>query len=707
MTDTRSMTWPAGRLDEAVAALARAAGCLSAAGDRGAAPLADGDRRPAPESVIDRAARRNGLESRAVDANVSDLRTVCLMTAPVILRVMLDGDERFVCVLEARRGRLGVLGPDGTRRRIAVGDLARWLRITPQTRTPAADFLAQSIAGRRPPTRRQRARITAFAAPHRLRGCWALRPHGDRLRTLAHDTPIAPHLWRFVVLHAVQYGLWLMAWVILLQLALHSAFGTPDLRAWTLTLGTIALARALQAHSARMAALAGGAVIKQRVLGAALRLQADRIRHAGVGQFFGRVLEGEAIETAGIAGAFQATNALIGVTVALAVLCEGAGGWPHAALLAAWVGAILIASTVYYRRRRAWTELRFALTTLTVEQMVGHRTRLAQQDRSRRHAAEDRLLDQYATASARVDRAADALDVIRRGWFYAGLLGIAAPFVTGTASSSAMAISVAGVVVAAQALSSWADSLGRLAGAVIAATSLREFWQSQQDGDQPGSPTLQWTAARSDDRAPDSPPSLEAIDLTFKHDGSSGPAIAGASLSVRSGERVLIQGTSGSGKSTLASLLAGLRVPESGLLFLHGLDAATVGTQAWRRRVVLVPQFHDNHVFVGTLAFNLLMGTRWPPTREDVERATEVCEQLGLGPLLARMPLGLHQRVGESGWQLSHGERSRVYAARALLQNPDVMILDESFGALDPATAEQSVRVMLDRTPTVVMIAHP
>jgi ATP-binding cassette subfamily B protein len=71
------------------------------------------------------------------------------------------------------------------------------------------------------------------------------------------------------------------------------------------------------------------------------------------------------------------------------------------------------------------------------------------------------------------------------------------------------------------------------------------------------------------------------------------------------------------------------------------------------------------------------------------------------------MPLGLHQPVGESGWQLSHGERSRVYAARAVLQDPDVTILDESFAALDPATVDQCVNVMIHRARTFVMIAHP
>ena len=63
--------------------------------------------------------------------------------------------------------------------------------------------------------------------------------------------------------------------------------------------------------------------------------------------------------------------------------------------------------------------------------------------------------------------------------------------------------------------------------------------------------------------------------------------------------------------------------------------------------------------------------------------------------------------VGERGWQLSHGERSRLYIARALLQNADLMILDESFAALDPETLALSLRCVLRRAPTLMVIAHP
>ena len=71
------------------------------------------------------------------------------------------------------------------------------------------------------------------------------------------------------------------------------------------------------------------------------------------------------------------------------------------------------------------------------------------------------------------------------------------------------------------------------------------------------------------------------------------------------------------------------------------------------------------------------------------------------------MPAGLWQIVGETGWQLSHGERSRLYVARALLQDADVVVLDESFAALDPETLRQALPCVMERAKTLVMIAHP
>ena len=110
---------------------------------------------------------------------------------------------------------------------------------------------------------------------------------------------------------------------------------------------------------------------------------------------------------------------------------------------------------------------------------------------------------------------------------------------------------------------------------------------------------------------------------------------------------------------------------------------------------------------MGTVAFNVLLGRGWPPRPGDLEEAERVCRALGLGTLLDRMPAGLQQTIGETGWQLSAGEKSRLYIARALLQQADMIILDESFATLDPPTLQRTLGFVLERAPTVVVIAHP
>ena len=101
------------------------------------------------------------------------------------------------------------------------------------------------------------------------------------------------------------------------------------------------------------------------------------------------------------------------------------------------------------------------------------------------------------------------------------------------------------------------------------------------------------------------------------------------------------------------------------------------------------------------------MGRGWPPTANDLAEAEELCHELGLGELLERMPAGLQQMVGETGWRLSHGEHSRLYVARALLQKSEVVVLDESFAALDPENLKRVLQCVFRRAPTLLVIAHP
>jgi ATP-binding cassette subfamily B protein len=100
------------------------------------------------------------------------------------------------------------------------------------------------------------------------------------------------------------------------------------------------------------------------------------------------------------------------------------------------------------------------------------------------------------------------------------------------------------------------------------------------------------------------------------------------------------------------------------------------------------------------------MGRRGNLLNPDLEEAGLLCHELGLGELLARMPAGMMQMVGETGWQLSHGERSRLYIARALLQDAEIVVLDESFAALDPENLQRAMACVLKRAKSLLVIAH-
>jgi ATP-binding cassette subfamily B protein len=172
------------------------------------------------------------------------------------------------------------------------------------------------------------------------------------------------------------------------------------------------------------------------------------------------------------------------------------------------------------------------------------------------------------------------------------------------------------------------------------------------------------------------------------------------------GDRLVLEGRSGGGKSTLVSLLTGVRDPNSGSVLIDGFDRKALGAAQWRRRLAAAPQFHENHVLAETFAFNLFLGHPAILTPADFEEAQGICAELGLEDLLQRMPAGMLQLVGETGWQLSHGERSRLYIARALLQDANLVVLDESFAALDPENLKRAVECVVKRARSLLVIAH-
>jgi ATP-binding cassette subfamily B protein len=186
---------------------------------------------------------------------------------------------------------------------------------------------------------------------------------------------------------------------------------------------------------------------------------------------------------------------------------------------------------------------------------------------------------------------------------------------------------------------------------------------------------------------------LEARDVSYIYPRGSRAVLEAVEFVLARGDRVLLTSPSGGGKSTLVALMNGLRYPSAGTMLLGG-------------RVATASQFHENHVFTESFAFNLVMGRGWPPSGADMREAAALCRELGLGDLLEKMPGGMNQMVGDTGWQLSHGEKSRLFLARALLQGSDLVLLDESFAALDPENLRQALLTARERASSLVVVAH-
>jgi ATP-binding cassette subfamily B protein len=654
---------------------------------------------------IEAAADYLGFEAEAVEAPYSEIESLVRRAGPALLR--LPG-QRVLAVLGSHGRYVSILAPDGRTHRVRVKAISEELRRPHEE--PLAEGIAQLLREAGVIESRQgqaRAAILSRQLASRIiSGGWIMRlSSGASFWKQLREAGLLRELIAPIALHLSHYAVLLVAWWVLGRGALNGQMDTGWLAAWALLLLTAVPLHLFAVRAQGRFTVGAGALLKRRLLQGTLRLKMEEIRHQGIGHWLGRAIESNAIESLALNGGFQALVAVIELALAMLVLGAGSAGFQHVLLLAGYIGLTLIVVWLYYRRRSEWTKMRMTMAGDLVERMVGHRTRLAQESHECRHDGEDQVIERYLARSLRLDRADLRQSLLPRGWLALGLCSLALSFVTGSLTSAATAVMIGGLLLGFRGLQHLVASLSSLLGASIAWSEIADVFNAAARSKAHGLPDF--AARQRLQPAMEAPVVIEAHGVTFRYRERAGAVLRGCTLQIRAGDRVLLEGPSGGGKSTLAALLTGLREPESGSMLAGGLDRQTIGAQGWRRRIVSAPQFHENHVMTATFAFNLLMGRSWPPSFEDYREAEGVCRALGLGDLLDRMPSGLLQMVGETGWQLSHGERSRLYMARALLQGADLTILDESFGALDPETLGVCLHCAMMRAPTLTVIAHP
>ncbi len=193
---------------------------------------------------------------------------------------------------------------------------------------------------------------------------------------------------------------------------------------------------------------------------------------------------------------------------------------------------------------------------------------------------------------------------------------------------------------------------------------------------------------------------IEIRNLTFSYDGP--PVLRNIDLKIAPGQTVGIVGRTGSGKSTLLSLIGRLYDAPQGTILIDGCPVEAVPVDRLREVIAMVPQ--ETFLFSESISENIRFG-RANASEDDVR---EVAELAGLSGDVVFFPQGLDTMVGERGITLSGGQKQRTAIARALVRNPQILMLDDALSAVDTSTEERILKSLREvrKGRTVLIVSH-
>jgi ABC-type bacteriocin/lantibiotic exporter with double-glycine peptidase domain len=193
---------------------------------------------------------------------------------------------------------------------------------------------------------------------------------------------------------------------------------------------------------------------------------------------------------------------------------------------------------------------------------------------------------------------------------------------------------------------------------------------------------------------------LRVDDVGFRYSQAGPQVLHGIDLTARSGQRIAIVGPSGSGKSTLGKLLLGLYLPTEGDIRYNGCSLRDVNWQEVRRQFGVVLQ--ESVLFSGSILSNITLSNPMLPREQVVEAA----ELAAIHDDILAMPMGYDTFVSEGGSALSGGQRQRLAIARAIAQEPAIILLDEATSHLDVETERRVAANLRALACTQIIIAH-
>lgn len=254
---------------------------------------------------------------------------------------------------------------------------------------------------------------------------------------------------------------------------------------------------------------------------------------------------------------------------------------------------------------------------------------------------------------------------------------------------------IASTMLASRALVPIAQTAGLLTQYHNAATSLNSLDEiMQRPVERPADSTFLSRPVFNGD--------IEFREVSFKYPGAEGNALTKVSFKIKAGEHVAVLGRMGSGKSTIHKLILGLYQPTEGAVLIDGIDARQIDPAELRRSIGYVQQ--DTQLFYGSLRDNLTISA---PHVEDAA-VIAAARVGGIDEFVNSHPKGFDMLIGERGETLSGGQRQGVGVARAFINDPAILLLDEPTSAMDHS-GEDAIRTRLvenTRNKTLLLISH-
>jgi len=191
--------------------------------------------------------------------------------------------------------------------------------------------------------------------------------------------------------------------------------------------------------------------------------------------------------------------------------------------------------------------------------------------------------------------------------------------------------------------------------------------------------------------------------VTFSYDNDERAALTEADFFIPKGKTTAIVGKSGAGKSTIINLLLRFYDPQTGRILIDDEPLVSLRVETYRRSIGIVSQ--DTFIFNDTVRNNIAFGLTGELSDEII---TDAAKRAGADEFISRLSQGYDTILGERGVRLSGGQRQRISIARAILKNPEILVLDEATSSLDTRTEELIHNAITDlsRNRTVVIIAH-